>query len=708
MTEKNKIVYDGRTFQGNEVKDGTIYLAASLLFSKLEANTFVATVKSDDPTLTDFQRNAPLTYYYNGEQRGIFYVQDISRVGPNLYRISATSAIGLLIDGQHYGGIYTGQTVGQVLPSICGTVPYIIKSSLADIKLYGWLPVAAPRDNLSQVLFAIGATVKTDMDGVLRIEGLWDGLSGALPRSRLYQGAAVDYTAKVTQVAVTEHQYVEGGDEKQLFAGTAQAGDIITFSEPMYALTATGFTILESGANYAKVSAGSGTLTGRAYIHNTRQITRSVVPAAEPNIKTVEDATLVSLVNSTAIAERLANYFKCVQTINAKVTYDGEIPGDLLAEWHPYDEETVSVCLQSAEITMSNTLAAQEKALVGFEPLQDSEVSYINKVEILTGSGAWVPPEGVSSVRAVLIEEGPGGYSGTRGNNGVLGTTQNRQSGSNYASKRYPGTGGEGGEPGEGNIGGKIFDVTFSVAPGEGISYSCGPGGPGGTPDGKNHVAGRSSVPTLFGEYSSVNGTTYPGGFLEIISGKVYAAPGIAGVAGGNGSGAQKVASGNGFSPFWDVYNTVPGTDVVYKDVTYTPGSKGPSASDNTTYQTFGGYGGGPAAGRNGNDGSSYNGGDGATPVTPDAKTEIGAGGDGGNGGGGGGTNAECFRQQASSYPGPPSCSVGSGAEGSPGGQGGPGGIILYYSVPQKVPTGALMDRNHKIILDKCGRLIVA
>ena len=127
-----------------------------LMSDSLEANTFSATVECSDKAILNFERNTPLTYFNRGVQRGIFYVQSVTREGPTIYTISATSAIGLLIEGLHYGGIYTGQTVTEVLPSICGTVPYVVKTNLRDIALYGWLPIAFPRDNLAQVLFTIG------------------------------------------------------------------------------------------------------------------------------------------------------------------------------------------------------------------------------------------------------------------------------------------------------------------------------------------------------------------------------------------------------------------------------------------------------------------------------------------------------------------------------------------------------------------------
>jgi hypothetical protein len=295
-------------------------------------------------------------------------------------------------------------------------VPYEIKTNLTEIKLYGWLPIASPRDNLAQVLFAIGAVIKTDLGGVLRIESLWDGISGELTQNQMYEGPSVKYDSAVTQVVVTEHQYVEGGEETKLFEGTAQQGDIITFNSPMYELIADGFSILESGANYAKVSGGSGTLKGRAYIHNTREVVRDVSEAAEPNIKTVKDATLVSLVNSTAVAERLANYFQWTETIQAPIVYQGEVPGNRVATWHPYDKTRVTACLESADINLSNTLKADETLLVGFVPPKFEQVVTYDEHEVLTGSGTWTVPEGVTQVVVVLIG---GGGAGGNGNDGT-------------------------------------------------------------------------------------------------------------------------------------------------------------------------------------------------------------------------------------------------------------------------------------------------
>jgi hypothetical protein len=80
MSERNKIVYQDWTFVDKDIQSGSVYLAMSLMSDQLEANTFTATVNCTDKTIINFERNAPLTYYNSGQQKGIFYVQSITRM----------------------------------------------------------------------------------------------------------------------------------------------------------------------------------------------------------------------------------------------------------------------------------------------------------------------------------------------------------------------------------------------------------------------------------------------------------------------------------------------------------------------------------------------------------------------------------------------------------------------------------------------------
>lgn len=750
----NQIVYGQWTFTDTQIHSANIYLSTSLMSDSLEANTFTADVDCTDRSIIDFERNAPLVYSHKGVQVGIFYVQDIVRIGPTTYTISATSAIGLLIEGLHYGGIYSGETVEEILPGICGNVPYEVKTNLRDTALYGWLPVASPRDNLSQVLFAIGATVKTDLNGILRIESLWNGLSGNVGEDKLYRGQSVEYGAKVTQVVVTEHQYTEGTEEAELFTGTTQQGDIITFDEPMHNLVASGFSVTESGANYAIVTAGTGTLTGKKYIHNTRQVTRTVDPYTNSeNVKSVTEATLVSLVNSVAVAERLVNYYKCQETINGDIVLDQQATGDVVTTYHPYDLETVQSCIESLEINASNTLRATAVQLVGYKPLQIEQVVTYDEHELLTGSGSWTVPEGVTEIRVVLIAGGQAGYNGEAGEDCPAGShithmdddeqtiripAGQTSSGSVNASYTLDGgASGQGGEGGAAGSAGNVLQTTLEVSPGDSIAYSCGASGT------SNGALGGA---TTFGDLTSADGGVLPNGYTDLVTGITYALSGVAGEAGGNG--------GSNGSEGEAVEGAVGGEGYSSGGNDYSPSGRDSSGDLSITWScnlsyTDGGAGGGGAGGRSGgvngsNGGDAVRGsfryggddnyasaerlgcasGSGGAGANGPAGETYGSGGSGGAGGGGAGaigSGSVSAQQQSSVYNSGSSNgtwtisaevrmyprSGGDGGAGGLGGAGKEGCIILYYGVEKEVKTGAIIGSDNLIRLDKYGRLMV-
>lgn len=713
MANKNKIVYGDRVFEGNKIKSGNLHLATSLLSSSLEANTLSVVIETEDRTITEFERNAPIVYFYDGVQTGVFYVKSIDRNGPNTYKISATSAIGLLSENQHYGGIYSGETASELLASICGTIPYEIKTNLADIKLYGWLPIATARDNLSQVLFAIGATIRTDLNGVLRIAALWDGISGNLGLDRMYQGPSVTNAAKVTQVIVTEHQYIKSGESSTLFEGATEAGSIITFEEPVFNLSASGFTILESGANYAKLSSGSGRLTGTKYTHNKIQIIRDIVSAKEPNVKKVENATLVSLINSAAVADRMKNYYKHAQSIQAPVVYKGESTGNRVLTWDPYNKEPVTACIEIEDINISNTLKSTSKMLVGYKPPQTEDQTYYDYEDILTGSGDYVIPDEVYSLTVVCIQAGTGGQAGFDGESGgssqLIVTSKEQNAGGSWSDS--PEDGGQGGEKGSPGAGGKAYRATIDVVPGQVIHYECGTPGVGGATNGAVGTAGGE---TTFGDLSSAQGAVSDTGYTDPVSGDVLAKPGTEGVNGAAGGRGGQASSRRG--EYGESGEDVP------------PNTGGQSGTpyewsyDNLRSEQVriygGGAGGGAALGKNGGpgggetSGKGAEGGDGASPDPPEAPNKIGTGGNGGHGGGGGGGAGGVFASaEPFEFGGAAGIWItndgGSAGKGSRGSNGGPGGILVYYQQPKTSESGRFRAHGGQLFFGR-GRQIFA
>ena len=746
---KNKIVYASYIFSDDDetLRNGNEYKITSLIADELQADTIELDVKCSDKNIVVFTENAPLQYYRENILRSTYYVQSIKRIGGDKYTISADSAMGLLMKRLHVGGIYTGQAVKEVVNEICGNIPILVKTVFADTKLYGWLPYCKPpkssaRNNLAQVLYAIGAALTTDNNGVLRVEPLWDGTSSSIGETRLYFDGSVETEKPISAVTVTEHQYIAGTDEKELFSGTSQQGDIITFSEPMHSLTATGFTILESGANYAKISSGSGSLKGKTYIHNTRLVTQTVTENAAENVKSVTDATLVSLVNSSAVAKRLADYYKCRETITNGIVSGQEKPGHVVSVYHPYDKKMVSACIVSLDTTMSSTLKSEMTALVGYLPPQPESSEYFDERVILTGSGEWTVPEGVTTYTRVLVGGGQGGKCGKAGalpTSKVSTQTETRENGSHTWTVNYkgflakdlpPAAGGEAGTPGEG---GKVLVETVQNAvPGSKVSYSCGAGG-AGAPYAKNSDReGNLGGATTMGGSSSDSGSSNPSGYTDPMTGEVYAVSGIAGVPGGNGVGYD--ADGNLIYP----------PDIVVNGQSYTHGGQGTAVDFETGNSAVsgsfdatssGGLGGGPAYKANGHNGgngitptmtSQYNNkkltmrggaqGTGATAQPPEKPSVYGNGGGAGNGGGGNGQTglpcmASCTMRDDASYQ-MGDLEVYAGAatgrgKGSDGGQGGDGCIIIYYRKKKELQSGPLVTSNNLGLLDSLGRRMI-
>ena len=668
----------------------------------LEADTLDITVLSESGTIRNFKKNDKVEYFRSGSRVDVYYLQSVTRVGPKLYTLSALSAVGLLIVRPHRGGIYTGQTVAEVVAEICGDIPVLVETVYRGIKLYGWLPIASARDSLVQVLFAIGAWLHTDENGTLRVQKLWDGAASIIgPGSVHAANIQVKYLDPVSSVAVTEHQYIAGTEDVTLFEGTAQQGDVIEFDEPAHTLTAEGFTVLESGANYAVLSAGTGKLTGKSYVHNRRVVTRTVTEGAAENVEEIADATLVSLVNSSAVAQRMAAYYACREQLTVDVNPAAEHAGHVVSLWNEWDKQQTLACIASRETKISGLLKSRTSALVGFLPPQPETDEYYDERVILIGSGEWTVPEGVTSLRVVLVEHGADGLDGSSGASGgsvsLIVTDTEAKPGGTWS--RQPGAGGAGGAGGEGGLGGRILSADLDVFSGTVFAYSA-------------------DTATTFSTLSAQNGSRSDAGFTDPVTGDVFGKKGDDGSAGGDGGGGGS-ANGSNFNPGENGTGVPPNTGGAGSEGNYKRFEESETVYKNGYLLVAGGTGGGGAAvGNNGQDAvqpltSGVRAGAGANAAPPSNAVNYGCGGYGGNGGGGGGGASGLYlRHGAYLYDGTPSgtwldLAGGAGGSGSTGGLGGAGCIIIYYRKKKELQSGPLVTSNNLGLLDSLGRRMI-
>lgn len=702
-------------------------------------------IRTADPSAYVYGQE--VRYYHDGKLVGLFYMESVRRVGVSLYEITCFSAMGLLDKRLHYGGLYTGQTMETVLADIMGgVVPYSLDPALKAVKIYGWLPIATRRENLHQLLFAFGVSAEKDEDGELYFTRLDNSAPVYIPDDRMFLGGGVDFGMPAARISVTEHTYAAYAEdeEKTLFEGDASvesiltpggaavSGTLVKFDEPMHDLAVTGSTILERGPNYAVLSGGVGVLlTGKVYTHTMRVIARTRPTARslveqKDNEVSVSGCTLVSLTNSDAVADRMMAYYGYAQTVTNDLVVGEERPGDAVTFTNPFEEQ-VTGFVQSLEITMSNVLRAAGTLISGYVP--PFSPVYENRV-VLTGSGAWPIPAGTGRVRYVLIGGAQGGYAGKRGG---AGSVKNISYSYSYSfaggseritisySGYHPGPGGKGGEGGLPGAGGKILIGTMDVSGLSSLAYQCGAGGAGAVWSAENPDApGAAGGDTVLSGVSSANGVSSPKGYMDTITGEVYAASGKAGIRGGNGAGCDLSSINND-----NVGTFTPAEGAVDEDGNTYAGGIVRVRSDGRMYDegesaTFDGdarhgiaeafstvsLAGGAAAGSSGPAGSHNTGNHGAyrststelhayaytvdsstganATLTP-KKAINGNGGTGGYGGGGGGScGVACTGAGGSPIgtivqnrypPGEPQ----QGGKPSPGGQGADGLIILYY-----------------------------
>lgn len=673
-----------------------------------------------------------LTYQVDGVTKGVFYTQRIKRSSRDNWEISATSIIGLYDHQEHKGNIYTGQTFLDVLveiiePSVCGTTStgyslqtdyelWHVDTTVADQKVYGYLPYDTKRNNLHQLLFSCGASLVRNSNYEPHIKFLRNLDTKQIERDRIFLEGSVSYDPSVTGVEVVEHtfQFAYNTPPTNLFDNTNAYAEpaqntLVKFSSPVKEETLQtigGLTIVQRGPNFAVVN-GKGVLSGIPYTHLTRTLRKTRLDLSIPeNLKPVTQATLISPFNSENVLERLFNLYTRSKVIEGSIELEDENLGDLCQAYNVFGEPENGILTRLSYNVSSFTKAAINLSdQVSPGPFGNN----YNEVKLFTRSGLWTVPTALRQspfpyVRLTLVGAGNGGEGGQGGMQGrgmwPIDGLAVTGSGS--------GPGGKGGRGGVAGSGGRVLTVArLDLSNISHIEYVCGSGGAAGSggPGGDRDTAKEYTAPGLGGAgsdtilrlyndsgalvatYTTANGSVLPSGVANLATSEVYGLAGKDGQrAGDGGEGGVASASADGGN----------GEDITVDGVTWHggTGSKAAYAQQSTTLGTMvaecGGAGGsGAAYGRNGNPAKSDGhaawriwceggyGGDGvSSSFIPAAATTYGQGGDGGHGGSGGGTggaqnNAPVQHRMQDGEP-------GKGGDGTPGAVGAPGCIFMY------------------------------
>lgn len=616
--------------------------------------------------LRQFTYGDPVLYYYDGVLQGKYYIRSVDRLSVDHFKLSAFSAVGMWASIQHFGGIYDGDTAGSVIADLLTGFTYTIDPDVAAVPLYGYLPIASVRDNLQQVLFAIGASLMKNSSGNPHFKFLQNVPTIPVGDDRIFIGGKLNYKTPATSIRVTEHSYyISSYDvEVSLFDNTDGSGTadnkLVTFDEPCHNLVATGLTLGANGANYAYVT-GTGTLTGKKYTHTQKIFSVPTGASGEPSEAKIEKATLVSPVNSANVAARVSDYKGTAEEVACGIVMDTDDikPASLITFTDPYGDATQGF-VATMNITMSGKSKADCTIVKNYIPSHFG--NNFSNVKLITYNQTWTPPAGTELIRLVLGQGGQAGQNGFDGGRSIYPTWS-------WETEVAAGVGGSGGQGGQcGKV--TVVDIANPTT----LTFSIGAGGVAAEGSGALGNDGGETTATMNGAvYSSEDGAIPPDGYRDVMSGITYSEMGISGVDGANGGAATMQ----------------PGENFTYNGQTWYGGSAGQGYSSSRGY-AWGGSGGGAAYGGNGENGENYDwhssgyayggdGGKGADAQTIPYTPQYGSGGVGGSGGGGAGQGGYSNYERSDGYVARGWQGDNGGGAGSLGGTGGSGYALIFY-----------------------------
>lgn len=367
--------------------EGSFYNETSLLEDELSIDTMKIKVRCETYPLQNFIYGQSVTFYQDTSLYGKYYLVSVERQTKYEYILNVQSSIGLLDDTMHYGGIYSGQYASDIIKDIIGgKISYTEHAIFSKIKVYGWLPVSTRRDNLKQLLFAVGGCVKKK-DGDVYFTTLTVDTPKVIPSNKVYDTGKITYDSPASRIEVIEHQFskVDSVSPEEVYSGeiigssfvtpkgySVNDAALITWDNPYHSLTFDGCTLLnnEYGVNYVVVSSSaSATIMGKPYIHSKMIVSRDKENyKGKEKVAKVENATLVSLANSNSVAEKVMAYYDSPCTLSGAIILEGEKPLDNLTMPNQFEEETTGM-IKSIQGTLGKQITKGEVDLrMGYNP----------------------------------------------------------------------------------------------------------------------------------------------------------------------------------------------------------------------------------------------------------------------------------------------------------------------------------------------------
>lgn len=325
----------GTYFFGDELQSVSVSQAIDAMATDFPIGTANFTVNSKSDIIYSFQTRQPLSIYFNDMLRATTFITEAKRTAYKTWQVESEDYIGQMDNITVLGDVYTNKNVTELLTSLFSQakIPVEIDTAFSETTVTGYIPVCPMRDAVRQICFAIGAVADTSNSDKVKIRQLSAVIKDNIPKTRIRQGQSFTDTEKISHMTLEVYSYValpttdENAEIEDLYVdedgSKTGSGILVTFSEPHYNLTISDGTIIESGANYARINAQKYCrLRGYKY-----KISSSVISKYNPDVSSTErqtvkefsGATLVNETNAETILNRLFEYYKKSKSVSLTI-----------------------------------------------------------------------------------------------------------------------------------------------------------------------------------------------------------------------------------------------------------------------------------------------------------------------------------------------------------------------------------------------------
>ena len=324
-------------FRDNTLENLTINEGADPTGRTIYINSTEFTINTRESMPYMFLKRQPVFVRYNGEHIGTYYIDRSRKYADRRYSIQAIDKIGVLDNTDEFlGGIYQNTPAHEIIHSIVGGLFELdIDSALGNTLVSGWIPICKRREALAQVALSIGAVIDSSRGGDIKVRRMPTQISSRIGRDRVYTTSSVDIAFPYTGIELISHNYAIGSaaDTRDLFKDTFAGEKIIKFAEPHSNYAITNGTILEIGANYARITSDGAdecVLRGRPFIDNQNSViikTEMLIEGTQEKVEKIDNGYLVNNNNAQAIAERLYEYYRRQEVFNGDILLDNSDRG---------------------------------------------------------------------------------------------------------------------------------------------------------------------------------------------------------------------------------------------------------------------------------------------------------------------------------------------------------------------------------------------